>query len=81
MLLVIKGKVDDWRLQRRAAWKVVEGFRGTKDMPDLCDFYSLPFDDEIRQLEAKAQTEDILEWYNRASSELDSVIWEKKKSK
>lgn len=39
--------MDDWRIQRMQAWKIVEGFRGSKDMPTLKEFYGLPYDDEI----------------------------------
>ena len=74
MLLVIKGKVDDWRYSRRQAWKIVEGFRGTKDMPPLYDFYSLPYDDELRA-EEKTPEESLADWYARASKELENVKW------
>ena len=76
VLLVIKGTVDNWRIQRRAAWKIVEGFRGTADMPDIIDFYSLPYDEEIMRAEKQQANED-LELYKQATANFGNVIWEK----
>lgn len=78
MLLVIKGKVDDWRYQRKSAWKIVEGFRGTAEMPAEYDFYSLPYDDEIRAAELGQQKQSLEEWYKQASAEMSNFIWKKK---
>ena len=75
MLLVIKGKVDDWRLQRQAAWCIVCGFVGSKDMPESYQLYSLPFDDELMKKEKEVQDESLQEWYNLASIESANFIW------
>lgn len=79
VLLVIKGKIDNWRNERIAAWKIVEGFRGSEDMPTVTDFYPLAYDNEIVVQGAKEQQEDIQEWYKRASLEAANIIWEKDK--
>jgi hypothetical protein len=76
VLLVIKGKVDDWRVQRVCAYKVVEGFRGSKDMPDMTDFLPLPYDEEITKVD-KGQIESDLELYKQAVSNFDNIIWSK----
>lgn len=72
MLLVIQGKVDDWRLQRRSAWKIVEGFRGSAEMPDIYNFYPLIYDDELRIADKKEQAQDLQQWYDRASQEMSN---------
>lgn len=77
MLLSIKGKVDLWRIERLSAWKIVEGFRGSKDMPQPYDFYSLPYDDELREADKNSVTESLEEWYKLAQSELADIIWKK----
>lgn len=77
MLLVIQGKVDERRLQRLAAWKIVEGFRGTSEMPHVCDFYGLHYDEEIRDAEDGKQQQDIAEWYAMASKDLANFNWNK----
>lgn len=75
VLLVIKGKVDDWRIGRKNAWKIVEGFRGSAEMPHICDFYGLPYDDELRQ-EEKQEVDDTLEqWYSNALQESRNFKW------
>lgn len=79
VLLVIKGKIDNWRNKRIAAWKIVEGFRGSADMPTVTDFYPLAYDNEIVVQGANEQREDIQEWYKRASLEAENIIWEKDK--
>jgi hypothetical protein len=78
VLLVIKGKVDDWRFQRRCAWKIVEGFRGTAEMPEIYDFCPLAYDWEIIEAEKKQQGND-LELYKQGVAQFDNIIWEKKK--
>lgn len=75
MLLVIKGKVDDWRNQRVQAWKIVEGFRGSKDMPDIIDFYPLPYDNEIKKIDQQQQGEALQEWYKLASKAAEGFKW------
>lgn len=80
VLLVIQGKVDDWRLARRAAWKIVEGFRGSQDMPDEVDFYSLPYDSEIKKEENLQQQESLEDWHKIASQELSIFNWPSKKN-
>jgi len=52
------------------AWKIVEGFRGTKDMPEVKDFYQLPYDDEL-----KTVAPDLSNWYNVASEEMANFNW------
>lgn len=76
VLLVIMGKIDDWRFQRKCAWKVVEGFRGTAEMPEICDFCPLPYDHEIVKAEKK-QMQDDYELYKQGVSEFDNIIWSK----
>ena len=76
VLLVIKGKVDDWRFQRRCAWKIVEGFRGSAEMPEIYDFCPLPYDDEIVREEKKQQADD-LELYKQGVANFDQIIWAK----
>lgn len=75
VLLVIRGKVDDWRLQRKAAWMIAQCFRGSRDTPDELDFYRLPFDDEIREAQSYQKTKDIEEWHKIASKELTNFRW------
>lgn len=74
VLLVIKGKVYDWRYQRLNAWKIVEGFRGSKDMPALTEFYGLPYDDEIAKA-MEVDPQEALEQYNRDMAYLNTVKW------
>jgi len=50
---MVRASIDQKRLLRLNAYKIVEGYRGTKDMPAITDFYSLPFDEEIHQQEAE----------------------------
>lgn len=78
VLLIIKGKVDDWRYQRKNAWKIVEGFRGTAEMPAEYDFYGLPYDDELREAEKNQQKQSLEDWYKQASAEMSNFIWKKK---
>lgn len=75
--MVVKGKVDDWRLQRKNAWKIAEAFRGTAEMPAEYDFYGLPYDDELRKAESVRQKESLEDWYNQASGEMSNFIWKK----
>jgi hypothetical protein len=49
VLLVIQGQVDKWRIERVAAWKIVEGVRGSQDMPEVTQFYGLPYDHELKE--------------------------------
>jgi hypothetical protein len=76
VLLIIKGKIDDMRFQRLCAWKIVEGFRGSKDMPELINFCPLPYDDEIVKQEKKEQV-DSFEFYKESMAYLDTIIWKK----
>lgn len=78
MLLVIKGKVDDWRLQRKSAWKIAEAFRGSQQMPSEYDFYPLPFDREAIEKEKQEQDKDIAEWHKNASKQLANFRWPNK---
>ena len=78
MLLCIKGKVDDLRLQRLNAWKIVEGFRGSKEMPELVDFYPLPYDEELVGYDKKISREALEDYYKTASSELVNFTWPSK---
>lgn len=75
MLFVIKGHVDNLRRDRIAAWKIVEGFRGTKEMPEVADFYPLPYDDEIRAADKKDVQQSLDDWYNMASNDLSNFNW------
>ncbi len=78
MLLVIKGKVDDWRIDRIRTYKIVEGFRGSQDMPQLYDFYGLPYDEELREqdkADAQKALNGLEEWYKLAQSELAGITW------
>ncbi len=59
--LMIQGKVEDWRVQRMAAYKIVEGHRVSKDMPSIYEFISLPFDDEARKREEEEMNEMVSE--------------------
>ena len=79
VLLIIKGQIDNWRKKRLFAWKIVEGFRGSADMPPITDFCPLPYDNEIVNQDQQEQKEDIEEWYKRASLEAENIIWEKDK--
>ena len=76
--MCIKGKVDDLRLNRLNAWKIVEGFRGSKEMPDLFDFYPLPYDDELIGYDKKLEKESLDEYYKTASKELVNFTWPSK---
>jgi len=48
---MVRACVDGKRLTRLNAYKIVEGYRGSRDMPSITDFYSLPFDEEIQKME------------------------------
>lgn len=63
--LMVRAQVDRMRLMRLNAFKIVEGYRGTKDMPPITEFYSLPFDDEIQK-----QEKDEIERVQRESEEI-----------
>lgn len=78
-MLAIRGKIDDLRIQRLNAWKIVEGFRGSAEMPEIWNFYPLRFDDELIEKDKEQTKESLEEWYNQASREASEVIWEKKK--
>jgi uncharacterized protein YccT (UPF0319 family) len=75
VLLVIQGKVDDWRIQRQSTWCIVAGMVGSKDMPDITGLYGLPYDDELKEQDKKEAEESLQEWYNRASEESRNFKW------
>lgn len=56
----IKGQVDNWRFQRKAAYVTGMFKKGTKET----DLYELPFDDELTESESY----DIEQFYNNAKS-------------
>jgi hypothetical protein len=64
--LFIRGNEDQWRIQRLCAYKIVEGFRGSKDMPDIKKFISLPYDFEMK--EEPIDTEALVEYYNSVAA-------------
>lgn len=47
-------------------------------MPEVFDFYPLPFDEELREAEKNRPQESLQAWYDQASAEASGVIWEKK---
>lgn len=75
MLLVIQGKVDDWRVQRRGIWCTMAAFIGSKEMPQVWELYSLPYDDELKKMEKDAQSESLEDWYRLASEESRNFKW------
>jgi len=80
VLFAIKGKVDDWRIQRWNAWKIVEGFRGSEGMPEIWDFYPLPYDDELmdqdkRDIQNNLRALSTEDFYQSASRELANFNW------
>lgn len=72
--MVIKGKVDDWRFHRLAAWRIVTAFVGQNNIPSEKAMYDLPFDFEVKD----APMIDPTELYNNASKELSNFIWPSK---
>ena len=54
---------------------MVEGFRGSKDMPKVYEFYGLPYDDELIEQDKADVTESLEDWYKLAQSELAGITW------
>jgi hypothetical protein len=63
VLFVIGGTVDNWRVQRRAAWKICEALIGTDKMPEIYDFFPLTFDEELKHEADTLKEESLEEWY------------------
>ncbi len=74
VLLVIKGKVDDWRIQRSFAYSST---MFGKSIPTITDYCPLPYDYELNTPAA----EDPTDMYNQASQELANFTWPVKASK
>ncbi len=75
MLLVIKGKVDDWRLKRDNAYLIYCSMTSKENIIDKFSLLPLPYDDEIVKAEEKETEQSIQAWYEMASSELANVKW------
>ena len=79
MLLVVKGKVDDWRIQRMASYQICCSFISSDKMPHICDFIPLAFDDEIRDAEKASIDNAYDEYYHRwAMEQMQSIKWPSK---
>lgn len=82
MFLVIRGKVQDWRIARRNAWRIVEGYRGTEDAGPEVGFNPLPYDDEIDEAKERAEEKANRENYEIMQEALktnyfNTPIWQK----
>lgn len=71
VLLVIKGRVDAWRIDRIRTRMMISAW--VKDTQQPAELYSLPYDDEL-----KTQPQDLSEWYAAASKDLATFNWPSK---
>lgn len=76
VLLVIKGKVDDWRISRQLSYNIYCSW--AKEPISIFDYCPLPYDDELIQQDQQ-QTDEA--YYNWASQEMRNFKWPEKASK
>lgn len=50
-------------------------FIGSKEMPQVWELYSLPYDDELKKIEKDTQSESLEDWYRLASEESRNFKW------
>lgn len=79
MLLVIKGKVDDWRVHRNCAYLIYSAFVSMDQRTLITDAIPLMMDDEISAAQTAETDESLADWYKWASAQTAQTIWEKPK--
>lgn len=68
-MLVIRGKVDEWRVLRMNTYLIHCSLIEDKNRVSMTDALPLPFDSEIREMEVISEQQDVekaLEDYNNA---------------